>query len=56
MTAGPSSRPFLIQRLEALDKDRQHLHDDIRKAGFDPFDLEAEVQQRRDAAAQEYDL
>lgn len=56
MKTDPSSRDFLVLRLEALDKDREHLHDDIRKAGFDPFDLEAEVLKRRDASNQEYDL
>ena len=56
MIVRTDSREFMIQRLEALDKDREHLHDDIRKAGHDPFDLEAEVQRRRDASNQEYDL
>lgn len=48
------SREFLIQRLEALDQDRGHLHDDIRKAGHNPHDLEAEVLKRKEP--QEYDL
>jgi hypothetical protein len=56
MTANLTSRDFLVQRLEALDKDREQLHEDIRKAGFDPLDLETEVLQRRRFTAQEYDL
>ena len=56
MTANLTSRDFLVQRLEALDKDRENLHDDIRKAGFDPLDLETEVLQRRESTSQEYDL
>lgn len=48
-------REFLIQRLEALDQDRKDLHNDIRKAGHDPDELEDEVRQRKNPI-QEYDL
>lgn len=57
MKADPSSRSFLIDRLEALDRDREHLHQDIRNAGHDPFDLEAELQRRKDGIDKlEFDL
>ena len=49
-----NGRAFLIQRLEALDQDRVHLHEDIRAAGHDPHDLEAEVLKRKEPM--EYDL